>query len=91
MKLEQLIAKLDELDPDLTMFQRDHLDVESEIILLNDDVDEMEIEKDGVKYFYLIEVFIAQDFVESWLENADGKPNNRQIAERLFEYAINDD
>lgn len=46
--------------------------------------------QNGTKYFYLIEVFLAKEFIEDWVQSLDYSPDDRETAKKLFEYAIKD-
>jgi hypothetical protein len=91
MKLVEFIENLESVDEDLIIFQENKEDYNSDIILAfgEEGDDGIKIEN-GKKYNYLIEVFLAKEFVEDWLGSLDYLPNKNEIAKRLFEYAIND-
>lgn len=91
MNLEKFIKDINEVDDDLIIFQKDKLSIDSEITLLDGEGGENGvIIKDGVKYYYLLEVFIAKEFVADWVNSLKSKPGDSEIAQRLFDYAIND-
>ena len=92
MKLENFIGIINEIDPELVIYQIGNPSFDSEIYFFNEEEsgEKTEFWKDNIKYVYLLEVFIAQEFIEGWLSNLDYKPSDLQIAERLFEYIIND-
>jgi hypothetical protein len=88
MKLVDLIQEIDsikDVDNELKVFQKGELKIDSEVYLFKDSG--LEVEKDGEKYYYLIEIFIVKDFVEEWFINNKG---HKEAAQRLFDYAIND-
>jgi hypothetical protein len=91
MTLEDLVENINHADGNLVIFQMGELNINSEVALLQIPEEEsFEIVRNGVKYIYLIEVFIAQEFISGWLSNLKEKPNTLEIAQRLFHYAIND-
>jgi hypothetical protein len=91
MNLEKFIRELNEVDEDLIIFQKDKLSIDSEIALLNGEGGENGvIIKDGAKYLYLLEVFIAKEFIADWKSSLKSTPTDSEIALRLFEFAIND-
>ncbi|MBN9383652.1 MAG: hypothetical protein J0H74_23040 [Chitinophagaceae bacterium] len=91
MKLEHLIKDIDNMDNELIIFQKDKLDLDGEIFLHNEDNIKNGVMQIGdTVYYYLLEVFIVKEFLEGWLENLAPRPTDREIAKRVFEYAIND-
>jgi hypothetical protein len=91
MNLEKFIKEIDQTDGDLIIFQKDNLSIDSEIALFKGESGESGvITKDGANYFYLLEVHIAKEFVTDWVRDLESKPHDKEIAKRLFEYAIND-
>ncbi|WBV56479.1 hypothetical protein PFY10_20030 [Chryseobacterium daecheongense] len=91
MNLIDLIAKINEIDEDLIIFLKDIEDYKSDIILsYAEDGDNGINEENGDKYFYLLEVFLAKEFIADWVESLDYSPSTEEIAQRLYEYGIND-
>lgn len=91
MNLVDLVNSIKNIDEDAIIFQEDKGNPSSEIILsYAEDGDEGIKEESGKKYFYLIEVFLAKEFIEDWVASLDDKPRSEEIAKRLYEYAIND-
>jgi hypothetical protein len=86
------IKEIDDIDEDLVIFQKDKLSIESELALLarEENGGTVKTVKNGIEYFYLLEIFIAKEFIEGWIESMNKKPSDKEIAERLFAYAIND-
>ncbi len=79
------------MDNELIIFQKDKLDLDGEIFLHNEDNIKNGVMQIGdTVYYYLLEVFIVKEFLEGWLENLAPRPTDREIAKRVFEYAIND-
>lgn len=91
MNLVEFVERVNDLDEDQIIFQENTEIFESDIILeYGDDSYSGGHEKDGRKYQYLIEVAIAKEFIEDWLQSIDYRPTNVEIAKRLYEYAIYD-
>jgi hypothetical protein len=90
MTLEYLVANIDEFDEELVIFQKDELSIDSEVILFERDEDDTVRIKDGIKYVYFLEFFIAKEFIEDWVSRSNFKPNVKEIALRLLQYAIYD-
>lgn len=91
MNLIDLISKIDEVDEDLIIFLKDMNDYKSDIILSypEDGDNGIKIEN-GDKYYYLLEVFLAKEFIPDWIDSLDYSPSQEKIAKRLYEYGIND-
>ena len=66
-------------------------DYKSDIILEypEDDDNGIKIEN-GNKYYYLLEVFLAKEFIIDWIDSLNYSPSQDEIAKRLYEYGIND-
>lgn len=91
MNLVDFIKNIEKIDDDAIIFQENKENSNSDVILsYAEDGDKGIKEKDGRKYFYLIEVFLAKEFIEDWLATLDFKPTSEKIAKRLYEFAIND-
>ena len=91
MKLVDLIEDIENVNEELIIFQEDMENFNSDIILaFGEEGDEGVKEENGKKYHYLIEVFLAKEFIEDWVASLDYSPNSNEMAKRLHEYAIND-
>lgn len=91
MKLEEVEAQISEVDEDLIIFQKDVLNVNSDTALFDGEgMENLVLTRDGIKYLYLLEVSIAKEFLDDWIQALKIKPNNKDLTKRLFEYAIND-
>lgn len=91
MNLIDLIRNIENIDDDAIIFQEDKENFNSDIILSHAEEGDGGFKEDkGKKYFYLIEVFLAKEFIEDWIENLEYKPTEEEIAKRVYEYAIND-
>ena len=44
----------------------------------------------GITYCYLIELYLAKEFIEEWAASLDYIPTIDEKARRIYEYAIND-
>lgn len=89
MILLDIIDKLETLDDDLTIYQRDLSDINSELVLMKDSEFER-ISVNGVTYYYLLEVFLAKELVQDLVENEGDGLEPRDIAKRIQQYGIND-
>lgn len=91
MKLIDLVENINGIDDNLTIFQETRDDPNSDIILANAEEDGSNIKiENGKEYYYLIEIFLAKEFIEDWIRSLDYSPSQGEIANRLYEYAIND-
>lgn len=91
MTLHELIKNINEVDEELIIFQKDELDINAEIVLLNnEDGANGVVVLDGEKYLYLLEVSIAKEFIEGWMSDLPAKPTDEEITQRVWEFAIND-
>lgn len=91
MKLKDVVKDLKNTNDDLIIFLGNEKDVNSDVILSSGEPNDGGIKiRNGITYHYLIEVFLAKEFVEDWIQSLDYSPNEDEIAKRLFEYAIND-
>ena len=91
MKLTDLIKDIENIDQEAIIFQEDRENPNSDIILsFAEEGDEGIKNVEGRKYYYLIEVFLAKEFVEDWEASLDYKPTLEETAKRLYDYAIND-
>ncbi|QCR21729.1 hypothetical protein [Pontibacter sp. SGAir0037] len=91
MKLVELIKELEAIDDELVIYHADMKKYESDIILAYAEDDDNGVKVvDGKSYSYLIEVFLAKEFVEDWVQSLRKNPTDDQIAKRLFKFGIND-
>lgn len=91
MKLIELISRIDEVDEESIIFMEDTGKFDSDVILSHAEEGDAGIKKiEGREYYYLIEVFLAKEFIEDWVGGIKYKPTSRQVAKRLHQYAIND-
>ncbi len=91
MKLIDFVKIITDVDDELIIFQENKEDFNSDIILSYGKDGDNGIKINGnKKYYYLIEVFLAKEFVQDWIQSLDFIPNEGQIAKRLFKYALND-
>lgn len=91
MNLIDLINTINDVDEDSIIFLKDINDYKSDLILSYPEVGDNGIkEEDGTKYYYLIEVFLAKEFISDWIDSLDYRPSAEEIAKRLHEYGIND-
>ncbi len=91
MKLTDLIKDIENIDQEAIIFQENMDNPNSDIILsFAEEGDEGIKEVEGRKYYYLIEVFLAKEFIEDWEASLNYNPTIKEKAERLHDYAIND-
>ena len=91
MKLIDVVENIDKFSDELIIFQKDRNNYNSDIILaIPEEGDEGIKNEGGIKYFYLLEVFLAKEFIKDWLKSLDYLPSSNETAERLYLYAIND-
>ena len=91
MKLVDLVNTINSVDEESIIFQEDRDFFDSNIILsFAEEGDGGIKQKEGRKYYYLIEVFLAKEFIDDWTASLDYKPAADEIAKRLYDYAIND-
>lgn len=89
MKLFDLVDDFKNLDDDLMIYQDNLDDYSSDIVLAHG-----QEEDDGVKivenkkFYYLIEVFLAKEFIEEWI--ATKGTDSDAMMKRLHSYAVND-
>ncbi|PTT43697.1 hypothetical protein DBR28_00180 [Chryseobacterium sp. HMWF028] len=91
MNLMDLIKNLNETDDDLIIFIENINNFTSDIMLsYAEEGDNGVKEENNKKYHYLLEIFLAKEFVSDWIASLDYSPSNEAIARRLYEYGIND-
>lgn len=91
MTLYDIIADIKNIDTSLVIFAKEPWTLNSEAILLlqsDNAVYLEEIRFPGYKYF--IEIDIALDFLNDWIELFDKVPSREAQCERIIQYAIND-
>lgn len=90
MKLEDLISDIDNLSTELIIFQKDELSVDGDVYLFPNNEEMNNSKLANEKYFYLLELDIAKEFLEDYYKSIKDTPNLKDAALRLFQYAIND-
>ena len=91
MNLIYLVENFEAYDEDLIIFQSDLENFKSDIFLAYEEEGDTGVKVDnGITYRYLIEVYLAKEFVDDYIDSIDYKPNSEEIAKRLFEYGVND-
>jgi hypothetical protein len=91
MKLINLVKNLENVDQEAIIFQENRENPNSDIILsFAEKGDEGVKQEAGRKYYYLIEVFLAKEFIDDWEASLDYKPTLEETAKQLYDYAIND-
>lgn len=89
MKLFDLIDGIKNIDDDMMIYQEDLEDYSSDIILANGQEEDGGIKiVDCKKFYYLIEAFLAKEFIEEWIST--DRADTDALVKRLHYYAIND-
>ncbi len=91
MTLIEAVNKLETFDDEYTIYAEKPWKSDSNVIVgfEPDDDDRPQKAKDQ-NLDYFLEVFVALEFIDGWLENVEGKPSEVEICNRLIKYAIND-
>ena len=91
MNLVELVGDIKNVNDDLIVFLENREDFKSNVIISEGMDGDNGIKVDnGKKYYYLIEIFLAKEFIEDWLQSIEFSPSPDEIAKRLYDYAIND-
>lgn len=91
MTVIDLISNINEVDEDAIIFLEDLNDYKSDLILSYPEDGDNGVKKENdITYYYLIEVFLAKEFISEWINSLSRSPSNDDIAKRLYEYGIND-
>jgi hypothetical protein len=93
VKLIRLIERLAELDDEDTIYACEPWIEDSDAMVAREDPKAhygvpLEAAEAGMEYF--LEVFIAREVVEGWLNNLDEKPTLAAICQTVIHYAIYD-
>ena len=91
MTLGDLCNRLDEFDPEFTIYAREPWTLASEAVVAAEP-DEgglpQAAHRAGLAYF--IEVFLAIEFLDGWESSLTAAPSGTARAQRLIDYAVND-
>ncbi len=91
MKLIDVVENIENIEDELIVFQENPDDYNSDVILTNSEKGGDLVENEnGGKYHYLIEIFLAKEFIDDWVRSLDYTPSSEEITRRLHSYAIND-
>jgi len=91
MKLTDVIKEIENIDEEAIIFKENRENPNSDIILsFAPDGDQGIKEVERKKYYYLIEVFLAKEFVDDWEASLNYKPSIDEKSKRVYEYATND-
>jgi len=95
VKLIELIARLDALDSEKTIYACEPWTADSDAMVALEDPESVlpfgvprEAAEAGMQYF--LEVFITREVVEGWLSNLDEKPTLAAICQTVIQYATYD-
>jgi hypothetical protein len=94
-KLIELLARLDELDSEETIYACEPWTADSDAMVTLEDPESglpfgvpRQAAEAGMTYF--LEVFTTREVVEGWLNNLDEKPTLAEICQTVIHYAIYD-
>lgn len=91
MKLIDIVSQLDNFDEEMTIYASEPWDLNSDA-LVDFEPDEgglpLEAREKNLEYF--LEVYLAKEFLDGWVENQKAGVSRSEICNRLIEYAIND-
>lgn len=91
MELSELVSKLSAFDDELTIYaQRPWTSKSKAIVAMEPDAGGLPNEAKANHYEYFLEIFVANEFLEGWLEGEGKAASKEQTCERLISYAIND-
>lgn len=90
MKLVDVVNTINNIDEESIIFQEDRENFDSDVILSFAEEGDEGVKEGGKKYYYLIEVFLAKEFIDERVASLNYKPTANEIAKRLYDYAIND-
>jgi hypothetical protein len=91
MKLIEAIRDLNILDEEGTIYASQPWTEDSEAIVAHEpESGGLPDEAEQLGLIYFLEVFIARDFVESWMASLDAQPTLQQKCARLIQYAATD-
>lgn len=79
MKLVNVVSTIDSIGDDYIIFQEDIEKFDSNVLLSYAEDGGIK-ENNGRKYHYLIEVFLAKEFIIDWIQSLNYKPSNDEIA-----------
>lgn len=91
MTLLQVIEELDPLDKEGIIYaSKPWMENSKAMVLREPEAGGLPLEARKLGLTYFLEVFIAQDFIEEWVESLDIAPTIQQKCLRLIQYATND-
>jgi hypothetical protein len=91
MKLIDFIESINDWDESSIIFLENQSNRFSDIIFSFAEEGDSGIKiVNEINYFYLIEVFLAKEFVEDWVSSLNYTPTSDETAKRLYEYSIYD-
>ena len=91
MKLIEAIRDLDSIDDGSTIYATEPWTQDSQVVVVPElDAGGLpaEAHRLGMKYF--LEVFLARDFLASWMANLKREPTLQEKCARLIQYAVTD-
>ena len=91
MNLMNVVETLASLDDTHTIYATEPWTADSSVIVISEPADgrvPSEAQRLGMKYF--LEVFLARDFLESWVASMQHVPTLQERCARLIQYAKSD-
>lgn len=91
MKLIDFVNNMDTVDEASIIFQEDRGAMDADILVEKpEEGNHFVKEHNGKKYRFLIEALSAKQFIAELKTSLNYPPTNEEIAERLYEFALND-
>lgn len=91
MNLIEAIRDLGSLDDGSTIYAVEPWTPESPVVVLPEpDAGGLQVEAQGLRMQYFLEVFVARDILEGWAVNQEREPTLQEKCARLILYAITD-
>jgi hypothetical protein len=91
MRLADIVARLAEFDSNDTIYASEPWTERSDAIVASEPALgglPTDAARAGMKYF--LEINIAREFVEDWINSLRERPSSLAISQRLIQYAIHD-
>jgi hypothetical protein len=92
VRLADIIARLSEFDDEDTIYAKEPWTGAADAMVAREVEDNglppPEAIEAGLAYF--LEIFIAREFVEDWIQYLGADPGAAAVCERVIQYAVND-
>lgn len=90
-KLVELVENLGVIDPEFTIYAQEPWTCDSMAMAVQEpEGGGVPLEAANAGMSYLIEVFIAKEFLDGWARNEGREPTSQEMCNRLIHYAIYD-